>query len=88
MANEEKVIVTKSKITNLADKVRAKTGTSINYTLDAMAAAIENLQTGETIEEWDGTIVEGPEGYTLTLNCASAVINNESNLYSLDDGAT
>lgn len=42
MANEEKVIVTKSKIINLADKVRAKAGTSINYTLDAMAAAIES----------------------------------------------
>ena len=41
-----------------------------------------------TRELWDGSYEEIVSGFTLTLNCASAVINYEYNLYSLDDGAT
>ena len=70
MANEEKVIVTKSKITNLADKVRVKAGTSINYTFDSMAAAIENLQIGvdeNSIYEELNSMEFGNTKFTITV---------------------
>lgn len=39
---------------------------------------------------WDGTYIEEElaSGYTLTLNCASNVLNSAAYLYSLDSGTT
>ena len=88
----EKVIITKSKITNLGDKVRAKTGTSINYTIDAMADAVENLQVGVNEEDIYTSLNEMKfgSGYMLTLNIDSAkvTLNNADFTYSLDSGMT
>lgn len=85
----EKVIVTKSKITNLADKVRAKAGTSINYSIDAMADAVENLQIGVDENSIYSELNEMKfgVGYTLTLICDDSVINSDY-FYSLDSGVT
>ena len=89
----EKVIVTKSKITNLADKVRAKADTSINYTIDAMAAAVENLQLGVDENSIYSELNEMTfgAGFTLTLwhtyMSASSYINNPM-YYSTDSGYT
>lgn len=66
----EKVIVTKSKITNLADKVRAKTGTSVGYSIDAMADAVENLQIGaneNSIYEELNSMEFGNTKFTITV---------------------
>lgn len=86
----EKVIITKSKITNLADKVRAKAGTSINYTIDAMADAVENLQVGVNEETLYTSLNEMTfgVGYTLTLNVGTDILNDSNYTYSLDDGST
>jgi hypothetical protein len=37
---------------------------------------------------WDGSYKEISNGYTLTLNCSTNVINNATKLYSLDNGST
>lgn len=83
----EKVIITKSKLTNLGDKVRAKTGTSINYTIDAMADAVENLQVSESLEEYDGSW-EIAEGFTAIFAETHATPADYFSFYSLDNGLT
>lgn len=91
MANEEKVIVTKSKITNLADKVRAKAGTSIDYSIDAMADTVENFQLGVDEETLYTSLNEMKfgAGYTLTLNVVTSVLMNSTKYtYSINDGYT
>lgn len=49
MAEVEKVIVTKSKITNIANAIRTKTSKSNSLTLDEMPTEIENIQTGGAV---------------------------------------
>lgn len=94
----DKVIVSKSKLTNLADKVRAKAETSVQYSIDEMAEAVENLQLGvdeNSIYEELNSMEFGSEvGYTLTLLQGSAtdykgaITTNNYAEYSLDNGKT
>lgn len=46
----DKVIVTKSKLTGLGDKIRAKTGSTDKMTIDAMNAALDNVGGLKVIE--------------------------------------
>lgn len=60
MADTDKVVVTKSKLTAIADAIRAKNSTSDKMSLDSIPDIIANLKTGGDLSET-----------TVTLNLAS-----------------
>jgi hypothetical protein len=83
----EKVIVSKEKLTTLSEKIQQKQGTSEKLTLDEMAIAIENLSTGETLEEYDGSW-EIADGFTAVFAETYAGTFDYLSFFSLDNGLT
>jgi hypothetical protein len=83
----EKVIVSKEKLTTLSEKIQQKQGTSEKLTLDEMAIAIENLSTGETLEEYDGSW-ETADGFTAVFAETYGTPADYLSFYSLDNGLT
>ena len=70
-----KVLVNESSLTGIANAIRSKNGTSDTYKPSEMAAAIESIQTGGTVEALDitanGTYTapDGVDGYNpITVN--------------------
>ena len=69
-------------IANKQNKLTAGEGISISED-----GVISVTFTPSTAEQWDGSYEEIVNGFTLTLNCDSSVLNNHYT-YSLDDGTT
>lgn len=78
----EKVIVTKGKITAIADAIRKKNGTSGKLTLDGMAAALsgsENVYSADTVAKIIDRTIESltlPEGLTKIGDSAFTTCEN------------
>lgn len=67
-----KVIITKSKITSIADKAREKTGTNDKYTLDDIPGIMDEL---EKISVWEGTKEESNASTDVTEDNYNVVTN-------------
>ncbi len=67
-----KVIITKSKITSIADKAREKTGTTDKYTLDDIPGIMDEL---EKISVWEGTKEESNASTDVTEDNYNVVTN-------------
>ena len=70
-----KVLVNETSLSGIANSIRAKNGTETTYKPSEMAAAIDAIQTGGTVEALDitanGTYTapEGVDGYSpITVN--------------------
>ena len=75
-----KVLVSESNLTNIANAIRTKNGSSNTYTPAQMATAIENISTGITPT---GSIsITENDTYDVT-NYASAVVNVASAKYGI-----
>ena len=84
MANTDKVVVTKSKLTAIADAIRSKNSTTDKMSLDSIPAIIADLKTARlntpTIS-WDGS------SSTLTITNPSTNGNFADGYYMYKDGA-
>ena len=65
----DKVVITKSKVDSLADKIRAKAGTSGNMTIDQMGNVMDDLDTLQMFN-----IYKDRPGIVATLDLFPVVI--------------
>ena len=96
MPENEKVIVDKSKLTAIADKIRETQGTQDNYTLDQMPNYIgvsSNLQpnkvvSAETIEK-EVVADEGYDGLEkVTIEAVTSTIDNNIQAGNIKEGVS
>lgn len=76
----DKVIVTKSKLTGLGDKIRAKTGSTAKMTIDAMNAALDNVNSGSNVIEVNELPTEN-----IDENATYKIPSKFVNIYTLID---
>lgn len=89
----DKVIVTKSKLTGLGDKIRAKTGSTDKMTIDAMNAALDNVGGGASVE-WENAGISPDTSKLLEIYFNTSlsetevvdIIKNASELTWVDTG--
>lgn len=86
--NDKILKIKKSTLADIANKVRAKTGSTDLIAIEDLDDAVAAISSGgSSYEEWNGAYEEIVSGHVLTLICDDSVINSDY-FYSLDSGVT